>query len=260
MKKIFRMAAFMLALGSMTAGFTSCGEDDETDDQGGTTTPTAEEQLKLNEIVATAQKDGKITIEGTIVANTKIKTFELQDLEGKQIVDLMDEQSKSKGEDGKEFTLTLKSTSVPVQKMYLVIKTRGNKEIKEAIGKDYSFDLGYGANSTKGSYVSMVEEKSYTQSEVEGDEKIAANVEFVLGDNDLKPASQAKNAAVGKVNNGKYAKSAIYEGTIITSTGCIATYTLTPDAAGVDGKLSGVVINSKGTLKIQPASDVTLSK
>ena len=98
----------MLALGSMTAGFTSCGEDDETDDQGGTTTPTAEEQLKLNEIVATAQKDGKITIEGTIVANTKIKTFELQDLDGKQLVDLMDEQSKSKSEDGKEFTLTLK--------------------------------------------------------------------------------------------------------------------------------------------------------
>ncbi|MBR2201006.1 MAG: hypothetical protein IJ894_09730 [Bacteroidales bacterium] len=256
MKKIFRMAAFMLALGSMTAGFTSCGEDDETDDQGGTTTPTAEEQLKLNEIVATAQKDGKITIEGTIVANTKIKTFELQDLDGKQIVDLMDEQSKSKGEDGKEFTLTLKSTSVPVQKMYLVIKTRGNKEIKEAIGADYSFQLGYGALSQLGSYVSMVEKKSYTQGEVEGDSKISANVEFVLGDNNLKPASQAKNAA--KVGN--YAKSAIYEGTIITSTGCIATYTLTPDADGVNGTLSGVAIDSKGTLKIQPAADVTLSK
>lgn len=253
MKKIFRMAAFMLALGSMTAGFTSCGDDDENNG-----TVTAEEQLKLNEIVATAQKDGKITIEGTIVANTKIKTFELQDLDGKQIVDLMDEQSKSKGEDGKEFTLTLKSTSVPVQKMYLVIKTRGNKEIKEAIGADYSFELGYGANSTLGSYVSMVNQKSYTQDEVEGDSEISKNVEFVLGDNDLKPASQAKNALSGKVTN--YAKSAIYEGTIITSTGCIATYALAANSDGKNGTLSGVVINSKGTLKIQPASDVTLSK
>ncbi len=259
MKKIFRMAAFMLALGSMTAGFTSCGEDDGTED-GGTTTPTAEEQLKLNEIVATAQKDGKITIAGTIVANTKIKTFELQDLDGKTIVDLMDEQSKSKGEDGKEFTLTLKSASVPVQKMQLVIKTRGNKEIKEAIGADYSFELGYGANSTLGSYVSMVEQKSYTQEEVEASADVAAKVEFVLGDDDLKPASQARNAQEGKVNYGKYAKSAIYEGTIITDTGCIATYTLQANADGKNGTLSGVVINSKGTLKIQPAEDVQTTK
>ncbi|MBQ4406300.1 MAG: hypothetical protein II852_04735 [Bacteroidales bacterium] len=259
MKKIFRMAAFMLALGSMTAGFTSCGEDDGTE-EGGTTTPTAEEQLKLNEIVATAQKDGKITIAGTIVANTKIKTFELQDLDGKTIVDLMDEQSKSKGEDGKEFTLTLKSTSVPVQKMQLVIKTRGNKEVKEAIGADYSFELGYGANSTLGSYVSMVEQKSYTQEEVEASADVAAKVEFVLGDDDLKPASQARNAQEGKVNYGKYAKSAIYEGTIITDTGCIATYTLQANADGKNGTLSGVVINSKGTLKIQPAEDVQTTK
>jgi indolepyruvate ferredoxin oxidoreductase alpha subunit len=94
------------------------------------------------------------------------------------------------------------------------------------------------------------------KAEVEADSKVSANVEFVLGDNNLKPASEAKNAATV----GNYAKSAIYEGTIITSTGCIATYTLTPDADGVNGTLSGVAIDSKGTLKIQPAADVTLSK
>ena len=47
MKKIFRMAAFMFALGSMTAGFTSCGEDDGTED-GSNVNNNIEEQINFD--------------------------------------------------------------------------------------------------------------------------------------------------------------------------------------------------------------------
>ena len=71
MKKIFKMAAFMLALGSMTAGFTSCGDDEETEGEEGAVA----EELKFNDLTAKANPDGTITISGTIETNTKLREF-----------------------------------------------------------------------------------------------------------------------------------------------------------------------------------------
>lgn len=266
MKKIFRMAAFMLALGSMTAGFTSCGEDDENE----ATPDNVAESLKFSELTAIANPDGTIDISGTIESNTKLKEFCLYAEDGKTVVydflkdneqvkqknEVLDDNGKASKE--KSFKLDIASKSVPVAIYKLAIKTKGTKEFSETIGSKYSFELGYGDKSTLGSYVSVVEQKSYTQGEVEGDTKISANVEFVLAKDGLKPASQAANAVNGKVTN--YAKSAIYSNTIITSTGCIATYELKENADGKNGTMSGVIINSKGTIKIKAAKESDLSK
>ncbi len=258
----------MLALGSMTAGFTSCGEDDEngTNDGGDVLATT----VNFDELKAYAQPDGKILIEGSITANGKIKKFELQDLDGKTIVDLSDVQTKEKDENGKKsFTLTVKSSAVPVQKMYLVAKVKDGETGKksEMIGEDYHFDCGAGAKSSLGSYVSLVDNKSYSVSDVQTmtDKKIDL---VCLGDKTFQVPSKADHqyecfgtSAVFDAS-GK-AVDAAASGTVITSTGCIATFSAKQsEMAGAtenELQISGVVINSKGSLKID-VSQVTLHK
>jgi len=268
MKKVFKTAAFLLAMGLMTSTFTSCGEEDEN-----TTDEEVAEQFKFNGLTAIANSDGTITIGGHIETNTKLKEFCLYKADGSTpAYDFLNEneQVKNKNQElddngktvkNKSFTLDIESKTLPVDKYVLAIKTKKNGKADAKIGEDYSFELGYGSKSTLGSYVSVVNSKSYTQAEVEADATIAGAVEFVLSDNGLKPASQAKNAQEGKVNYGKYAKSAIYANTIITSTGCIATYTLKENAGGENGTMSGIIMKSKeGVLAIKAAKESDLSK
>lgn len=252
MKSVFRTLVMVLGLCSILSVFASCDKEDTS----------LEDVLEISDVMATAYNNGTITIAGTIKANSKIQTFELQDMKGNRIVDLMNDQLKSKGDDGTVFKMPITSANVKVQQMYLVLKTKGGSEERLQIGSTFRFDLGYGSKSAKGSYVSIVNERSYTVGEVQGSADVRKVVEFVLSDGGLLPASQCK-LVVGE--NAKYpasdfAKSGIFDGTIITSTGCIATYTLTPDANEVDGVLEGVVINSNGPIKIQPASGIILSK
>jgi len=256
----------MLALGSMTAGFTSCGEDDGTDNGGDTDVLAT--TVNFDALKAYAQPDGKILIEGSITANGKIKKFELQDLDGKTIVDLSDVQTKEKDENGKKsFTLTVKSSAVPVQKMYLVAKVKDGETGKksEMIGEDYEFVCGAGAKSTEGSYVSLVNNKSYKSGEVKTmTDKV---IDLVCLDDKTFQVPSAANyqydcfgtSAVFDAS-GK-AVDAAASGTVITSTGCIATFSAAPADAGNEFnlKISGVVINSKGSLTID-VSKVTLHK
>lgn len=271
MKKIFRMAAFMLALGSMTAGFTSCGEDDEENGvNGGGETEVLATTVNFDALKAYAQPNGKILIEGSITANGKIKKFELQDLDGKTIVDLSDVQTKEKDENGKKsFTMTVKSTAVPVQEMYLVAKVKDGETGKksEKIGETYKFDCGAGAKSSLGSYVSLVNNKSYKQSEVKTmTDKVIDLV--CLADKTFQVPSAAEyqydcfgTSAVFDANG--TAVDAAASGTVITSTGCIATFSAKQSeissATEYELEISGVVINSKGSLTID-VSQVTLHK
>ncbi len=239
----------MLCLCSFLFSMASCGEDDLE----------FTEQIKLGNIVATAYSDGTITIAGNIEANTKIKTFELQDMSGNQIVDLMNDQLKTRGEDGKVFSMILTSANVKVQEMNLVVKTKGGKDAKWKIGSTYKFDLGYGSKSAKGSYVSIVDGVSYTMGQISNPD-IRKKVEFALNDEELIPASRCK-LVTGENHTytaESFAQSAIYQGTIITSTGCIATYNLIPDAYKIDGVIEGVVIRSDELITVKPASDVNL--
>lgn len=266
MKKVFKTAAFLLAMGLMTSTFTSCGEDDGTDDGGEVLATT----INFDALKAYAQPDGKILIEGSISANGKIKKFELQDLDGKTIVDLSDVQSKEKTEDAngktvKTYTMTVKSSAVPVQKMYLVAKVKDGETGKksEMIGADYSFTCGAGKNSNLGSYVSFVNAKSYSSSEVKTmTDKVIDLV--CLDDKTFQVPSKAN------YQYDCFGQSAVFDatgksvdaaaaGTVITSTGCIATFSTTSGSAEYDLTISGVVINSKGSLTID-VSKVTLTK
>jgi hypothetical protein len=262
MKKVFKTAAFLLAMGLMTSTFTSCGEDDKTDEV--TPDDALASSVNFDGLTAIANADGTIDIVGEISADKKLKSFVLVNTETNAETVLGDKNTtaKEKDENGKKtFVMTVTSSKIPVGIYQFKIKEGVKKPMESSvIGERYSFELGYGAKSDLGSYVSVVNSKSYKQEEVEGDASIAANVEFVLGDNGLKPASEAKNAQEGKVNYGKYAKSAIFAGTIITSTGCIATYELKENADGKNGTMSGIIMKSSKVLTIKPADGITLKK
>lgn len=263
MKKVFKTAAFLLAMGLMTSTFTSCGEDENGGDE---VTPGEELASKVDftGLTAIANADGTIDIVGEISADKKLKSFVLVNTEtnAETVLGEKNATTKEKDENGnKTFVMTVTSSKIPVGIYQFKIKEGVKKPMESSvIGERYSFELGYGSKSDKGSYVSVVNSKSYQQAEVEADATIAANVEFVLSDNGLKPASEAKNAQEGKVNYGKYAKSAIFSGTIITSTGCIATYELKENADGKNGTMSGIIMKSSNILTIKPADGITLTK
>lgn len=263
MKKLAKFSAFMVAAMFAATTFTSCGNDDDPVEAGDLATT-----INFDALKAYAQPNGTILIEGSITANGKIKKFELQDLEGKTIVDLSDVQTKEKEKtaDGKvkTFTMTVKSSEVPVQKMFLVAKVKDGETGKksEMIGEDYTFKCGAGKNSKEGSYVSLVNNKSYKVSELPTEKVIDL---VCLDDGSFQVPSKANNqkdcfgtSAVFDENG--QSVDAAAKGTVITSTGCIATFKADPiDASSGDYNISGVVINSKGSLTID-VSKVTLHK
>ncbi|MBQ5454009.1 MAG: hypothetical protein IIT56_13625, partial [Bacteroidales bacterium] len=98
MKKVFKTAAFLLAMGLMTSTFTSCGEEDGTEDG-----PTLEEKINFNGLNVVAQKNGQVLIDGKVTATAKIKSLVLStDEDGKNVViDLLKsgDQTKAKAID-----------------------------------------------------------------------------------------------------------------------------------------------------------------
>ena len=272
MKKVFKTAAFLLAMGLMTSTFTSCGEDENGTEDGGL----VEEQMKFNNLTAKANADGTITISGSITTNTKLKEFCLYKEDGKTVAydflkdnkavkeknEVLDENGKASKE--KQFTLDIASATVPVDIYKLAIKTKGSKTQDETIGETYSFLCGAGANSSEGSYVSFVNNKSYKVGEVkELKEKVVDLVCLAGGTFQVPSAAQnqypdAFGTSAIFDSNGKSVTSSA-TGTVITSTKCIATFSAVAAASGVDYTISGVIINSKGSLSID-VSGVTLSK
>ncbi len=265
MKKFTKFSAFMVAAMFAATSFTSCGDESED------TNPAIDEQINFSELIAVAKPDGKIEISGKVTANTKIKTLELQTPDGKTIVDLKKEgdQSKAKaideaGEKNTTFTLAIPTTPVAVQKMVLVGKTKGDKKASAEIGEDYSFTCGAGKNSSLGSYVSFVNKRNYNSTEVKGlNEKV---IDLVCLDdktfqvpsaaNNQYPSAFGKSAVFDATGN---AVNAAASGTIITSTGCIATFSAAGSSSNeFDLTISGVVIDSK-IFKID-ASGVSLHK
>ncbi len=261
MKKIAKFSAFMVAAMFAATSFTSCGDENDnvTPDPNGDLA----EKVNFEGLKAIANSDGTIDIVGEITADKKLKSFVLINQETNEEKTLGDKETTTKekevdenGKKVKKFTMTVTGAKVPVGIYKFKIKEGIKKPMEsDVIGERYSFELGYGSKSTLGSYVSVVNSKAYTKDEVEASADVAAKVEFVLGDNGLKPATQAKNAS--KVS---YAKSAIFSGTIITSTGCIATYELKENADGKNGTMSGIIMKSSSILTIEPAAGVTLTK
>lgn len=237
--------------------------------------------VNISSLTIVAQSDGTISIEGNITANGNITKMELQDLEGKTIADLPTKNIKSieKEENGKKvrgFSMDITSVTIPIQKMQLVYKAKDGDIGKgiATIGEDYAFNVGTGNNETLGSQISLVDQKPYMLRDFYDHNTgkvndIAKTIEVVLkgGTNeDPSPArfESAKTMTVATTpggeagvrtqekcdaNKAKLADAKIFPNVVFTTTGCIATYTLTK-VDDVTYKLSGVMINAKSDYKV----------
>ena len=248
MKRKFMFAALMAAMCS-TAMFTSCETDPEDEAEVLAT------NVDFSKLTTIAQADGTILIEGSITANGKIKKFELQTLDGKTLVDFATKNEKSveKDENGKKvktYTMDIASTAVAVQRMQVVFKVKDGDTGKGCaqIGEDYTFDAGTGA-SPKGSYMSFFKNRSYTFGEVidattgEATDN-AKYVEAILKDVDGVPTLTSAQEAKSENFKKAAADSKIFPAAVLTSTNCIATYSLKYGADGVTAEVSGVIIKS----------------
>lgn len=275
MKKVFKTAAFLLAMGLMTSTFTSCGEEEGTENEEGS----VEEQMKFNNLTAKANADGTITIGGSITTNTKLKEFCLYEEDGKTVKydflkdnkqvkeknEVLDENGKASKE--KQFTLEIASATVPVAIYKLSIKTKKSKEQSETIGEVLDYKIGASA-STTGSYLSIVNNKQMTMetAKTEAAEVIAESSSDGKSVTGLKAASGAKNADVA----GKAGKVALFQnnskadvigvgGVVITESGCICKINEFVNDASGDATVKAVTIKNGGSVKVD-VSGYTFSK
>jgi len=265
----------MLALGSMTAGFTSCGEEDENGENEG---PAIEEQISFDKLNVIAQAKGQVLIDGEVTANTKIKSLVLsRDEEGKDvIVDLLKsgDQTKAKeineaGEKQKTFTLSIPTVAVDVETMYLVGKTRGDKKATSQITETIEYTIG-ASNSAAGSYLSITNNKQYTYDQAVADpstiEVIAESSADGYTVTGIKRASEAKNATIKSGcaktalfdANGNAVTTSVTTGTIVTKAGAICKFTLgASDSSTGDAKITGITMKSGlGAIKTVDVSQV----
>lgn len=282
MKKIFRTVAFILALGSMSLGYTACTEDEDGEDIiGGNGAGSVDESVKASNIVAVVGKDGKITIEGDIVANTKIQTFGLSASPDGKDVEIADftkseswNQIKNKMEDGKEWPASFSGVSAEITyPCYLVIKTRGGKVIHEQITEKKTLKVGTKDNNDLGSYVSIKKQAVYLMNEIsEGTAgkrtplAAAKDVEVVLFGSGADASFEVANTSNIVANNdgmkGAFQKCYINNGVIVAEDGCAAVFTAEQNASEANTvNITFTVIGlENSTVKAKPASDITLSK
>ncbi len=277
MKKIFRMAAFMLALGSMTAGFTSCGDDETTEDVA--------EVIDATNLKIKANTNGTITFVGDVSSNAKIKTFQLVNEAGTVVYDFVasNDQVKEKlkdiAEDGtvtKEKVFSLKditSSDIAVDLYTLNIKTK-KATASVPLGEVLEYTIGTGS-STTASYLSVINNKSYNMDAAKAAD-VVGTIEVIADGSDnvegIKRASEARSSDI----NTKCGKVALFDkdgnavetgaisdgGVIITASGCICKIKSigATDASSHDAKFSGITIKSVGGLTVEVPSNITYSK
>lgn len=266
MKKLVKFSAFMVAAMFAATSFTSCGDDEATPTNSDDNTT---EVADLSGIKAVANADGTITIKGTLKANKKIKELVLLPCNpdgtlnsSADKIDLFskgDDQLKSKGEDGKEFEAPIPETKVPVQIYRLRVKVGTGKKGQDSvtIGRKFELTIGTSKNKTIGSYVSLSTAKVYTLGQitdyVEGtqsatkitDADAVKTIELVYKDGGkFESATEIGNSVV---KNAISQKAAIYSSskTVMTSTGCIATYSFNENSSDNTAELTGIIIDSK---------------
>ena len=210
MKKFFKHAVYFFVAAAMAAPLASCEDDD--DDE-------VAEIFSLDSVEAIANTDGTITISGKVTTNKKLKTFTLTDANGK-VYDLLEnsESEKTREEDGKKWTVTLSGTTLPVDVYTLDVRTRMGTTKTTTIGATYEAILGTSASAT-GSYISFTNGgKVYKLAEAKA--AGAGEIEAILNtDYTLNYGTDAKSDAVSS----QCANVAIYNGSVVTSNGTIAT-------------------------------------
>jgi hypothetical protein len=278
MKKVFKTAAFLLAMGLMTSTFTSCGEDDEnnvkTDEELNDEIASV---VNFDGLKAIALADGKIKIVGEITSDKKLKEFEVIDASENVLATLGDKNTTTKdkeidenGKKVKRFTMTVTSDPIDVQILKFRIKAGvKNPMTSGAIGEAMNVTIG-SASSETGSYLSLADNHIYKYAEAKDNASkidVIAKSSGKSGDKDrqvlgIQRASKAADAQVG-TNAGKTAlfdgdgnkiedDSYVLKGTIITDgpdDACIAKFTVTPNASGT-ADMEGVIIKNSPTLPL----------
>jgi translation elongation factor P/translation initiation factor 5A len=285
MKRIFKMAAFMLAFGALTAGFTACGDDDKKDESGNVVTPDVDEVIDATNFKIKANANGTVTFVGDVASNAKIKTFQLLYSDGSVAYDFLEsnEQVKEKNkvidENGKVtkekvFNVTgINSGEINVDVFTLSIKTRKAKT-EAKLGEILDYTIG-ASKSEAGSYLSIINNKQMTfdLAKTEASEVIAESSADGYSVTGLKPASEAKDKGVaglaGKValfQGGAVATSVKENGVIITQSGCICKINSFEQVKNASGEATGdvtvkaVTIKSVSGLTVEVPSDLNYVK
>lgn len=287
MKKLAKFSAFMVAAMFAATSFTSCGEEDDPNPDDGVS---VDEVIDVANFKIKANANGTITFIGDVSSNAKIKTFELQDQNGKVKYDFLEanevvkEKNKVIDENGKVtkekvFNVTgINSGEIPVDLYTLVIKTKNTKKpVNAKLGEVLEYTIGTGS-STTASYLSVKDNKSYN---IEGAKAAVSTIEVIAVGTDnvegIKRASEAKSTDI----NSKCGKVALFDasgnavakgtstapgkigvgGTIITESGCICKIQEigTTDAGSHDAKFKGITIKSVEGLTVD-VSGFTFSK
>ena len=267
----------MLALGSMTAGFTSCGEDDETEDIA--------EVIETSALKIKANTNGTITFVGDVSSNAKIKTFQLVDQSGSVVYDFVasNDQVKEKlkdiAEDGtvtKEKVFSLKditSDSIAVDLYTLNIKTK-KASTSVSLGEVLEYTIGTKESSTA-SYLSVINNKSYNMDAAKAADVVGTIEVIAEGSTSVEGVKRASEAINGDINS-KCGKVALFDkdgkavasgaitagGVIITESGCICKIQEigATDASSYDAKFKGITIKSVSGLTVEVPSNITYSK
>lgn len=245
MRKFFMMAACLMTSALVATSLTSCEDDDDD----------VLEKVDFTNLKVVGNADGTFTVSGSLTTNTKLKTFEFVPTNGGKKIDLLADVTENNRteDDHSTWTCQIPEKKIPVDLYTLSVRCRMGSTKDVQIGSSLKFDAGAGSNSTKGSYLSLCEEKSYTLSELEADNTLIPNVEVILNsDNELAAATTAKKDII-KDNAGKaeitYSNDAKTKGVIRTSTGCIANVTVTKD--GTEAEISGVMIKSNDLFTVE---------
>lgn len=254
MRKFFMMAACLMTSALVATSLTSC-EDDEEDILGDLTD--IQEKVDFTNLKVVGNADGTITVSGSLTTNTKLKTFEFVPTNGGKTIDLLagvTENNRTE-DDHSTWTCQIPEKKIPVDLYTLSVRCRMGTTKDVQIGSSLKFDAGAGSNSTKGSYLSLCKETSYTLSELNADNTLIPNVEVILNSyNELAAATTAKNNTI-KDNAGKaeitYFNDAKTKGVIRTSTGCIANVTVTYSKDGTEAEISGVMIKSNDLFTVE---------
>ena len=260
MKKTFlKYAAAALCCSMMATSFTACTEDEEDD------AAEIAEQFNLDYLTAKANNDGTITISGTVTTNKKLKKFVLTAEDGTECDLLKDSESeKERTEDGKTWTATLASSNIPVGIYTLEVRTRMGTTKKTTVGKAYTFEAGTSKNDTLGSYLSFSTQAEFTIAEapanldvieavLKDDKNGASSATPTLDDIYIETIQKAKSGTISAATN----EAHVYPNCIITSTDCIATYSLDQDDSDPTHiTISGIVMTSSDSvLKIDVSGE-----
>lgn len=253
------MAACLMTSALVATSLTSC-EDDEEDILGDLTD--IQEKVDFTNLKVVGNADGTITVSGSLTTNTKLKTFEFVPTNGGKKIDLLADVTENNRteDDHSTWICQIPEKNIPVDLYTLSVRCRMGTTKDVQIGSSLKFDAGAGYNSTKGSYLSLCKETSYTLKELEADTTLIPNVEVILNsNNELAAATTAKNSTIkdkaGKAeisySNDANSNDAKTKGVIRTSTGCIANVTVTYSKDGTEAEISGVMIKSNDLFTVE---------